>query len=27
MGEKLFQEICQMVRNEKGIEPEQGIPF
>jgi len=26
-GEKLFQDICQMIRKEKGIATEQHIPF
>ena len=26
-AEKLFQEVCQMIRKEKGIDPGQDIPF
>ena len=26
-AEKLYQEVCQMIRKEKGIAPEQDIPF
>jgi hypothetical protein len=26
-AEKLFQEICHTIRTEKGIDPDQGIPF
>jgi hypothetical protein len=26
-AEKLYQEVCQMIRQEKGIAPEQDIPF
>jgi len=26
-AEKLFQDICQTIRTEKGIDPDQGIPF
>jgi hypothetical protein len=26
-AEKLYQEICQMIRKEKGIDPGDGIPF
>ena len=26
-AEKLYQEVCQTIRNEKGIEPREGIPF